>query len=134
MKTGILGVILSVAVLSLAQTLAHAETPKKKISTSVGSRTAACKADCSAGNLHGTYRSYGSADPQLNSPEGQKLYAECVRLCLDPLPGTYAQKVFIEGGGSWFGKTKSDCLGCHADGKAKRYWPGINTLPDNLRR
>ena len=68
-------------------------------------------------------------------PHGcQKLFAECVRLCLDPLPGTYAQKIFVENGGSWFGKTKSDCLGCHAEGKPKRFWPGINTLPEKLRR
>jgi hypothetical protein len=101
---------------------------------SVGARTAACRSDCSSGNLHGTYRAYGEADPQLKSPEARKLFAECVRLCLDPLPGTYAQKIFVENGGSWFGKTKSDCLGCHAEGKAKRFWPGINTLPDNLKR
>ena len=126
-------VSVSVAVLSLAHTLAHGETAKKK-SWSVGARTAACKLDCSAGNLHGTYRAYGSSDPELKSPEGRKLYAECVRLCLDPLPGTYAQKSIIESGGSWFGKTKSDCLGCHAVGKPKRFWPGVNTLPENLKR
>jgi hypothetical protein len=129
----ILLVSVSIAVLSLAHTLAHGQTAKKP-STSVGARTAACKMDCSAGNLHGNYRPYGASDPQLKSPEARKLFAECVRLCLDPLPGTYAQKASIESGGSWFGKTKSDCLGCHAEGKPKRYWPGINTRPDNLRR
>ncbi len=108
--------------------------PRSGPNRSVGARTAACKLDCSAGNLHGTYRAYGAIDPQLKSPESRTLFAECVRLCLDPLPGTYAQKTFIENGGSWFGKTKSDCLGCHADGKPKRFWPGINTLPDNLKR
>jgi pyruvate/2-oxoglutarate dehydrogenase complex dihydrolipoamide acyltransferase (E2) component len=108
--------------------------PRSGPSRSVGARTAACRLDCSAGNLHGTYRAYGALDPQLKSPESRKLFAECVRLCLDPLPGTYAQKTFIENGGSWFGKTKSDCLGCHAEGKPKRWWPGVNTLPDNLRR
>ena len=133
MKMRFLVVSVSVAVLSLAHTLAHGETVKKK-SWSVGARTAACKLDCSAGNLHGTYRAYGSSDPQLKSPEGRKLYAECVRLCLDPLPGTYVQKSIIESGGSWFGKTKSDCLGCHAVGKPKRNWPGVNTLPDDLKR
>ena len=128
-------VVLSVcvAVLSLAQTLAHA-APAKKPSTSVGARTAACKLDCSAGNLHGTYRAYGATDPQLKSPEGRKLYAECVRLCLDPLPTIYVQRPIIEAGGSWFGKTKSDCLGCHAQGKPQRSWAGINTLPENLKR
>ena len=133
MKTRFLVVSVSVAVLSLAHTLAHGQTAKT-VSRSLGARTAACKLDCSAGNLHGTYRAYGSIDPQLKSPEGRKLFAECVRLCLDPLPSIYAQKPFIEGGGSWFGKTKSDCLSCHAVGKPKRNWPGINTLPDNLKR
>ncbi len=123
----------AVAVLALAHTLAQAE-PVKPVSRSIGARTAACKADCSAGHLHGTYRAYGAFDPQLKSPEGKKLYAECVRLCLDPLPSIYVQKPIIEAGGSWFGKTKSDCLGCHAVGKPKRGWAGVNTLPDNLRR
>jgi len=122
-----------VAISAIACTLAQAETAKKK-STSLKARTAACKTDCSAGHLHGTYRAYGSVDPQLKSPEGRKLFAECVRLCLDPLPGTYVQKIFVENGGSWFGETKSDCLGCHAAGKPKRFWPGVNTLPDSLKR
>jgi hypothetical protein len=125
--------IASVASLSLAFTLAHAQ-PAKKVNTSVGARTAACKKDCSAGNLHGTYRAYGAHDPQLKSPESRKLYNECVRLCLDPLPTTYVQRSIIESGGSWFGQTKADCLGCHASGKAKRNWPGINTVPDALKR
>jgi hypothetical protein len=106
----------------------------KRRSTSLRARTAACRKDCSAGSLHGTYRAYGANDPQLKSPEGRKLYAECVRLCLDPLPGFYVQKSIVEGGGSWFGMTKTDCLGCHAAGKPKRFWPGVNTLPDNLKR
>jgi hypothetical protein len=129
----LLVVSLSVAVWCLAHTLAQGETAKTP-SRSIGARTAACKLDCTAGTLHGNYRAYGSSDPGLKSPEGRKLFAECVRLCLDPLPGTYAQKVFIESGGSWFGKTKSDCLGCHAEGNPKRYWPGINTIPEQLRR
>jgi len=133
MKMRFLVVSVFVAVLSLVHTLAHAQAAKK-VSTSVGARTAACKLDCSAGNLHGTYRAYGAFDPQLKSPEGKKLYAECVRLCLDPLPGFYVQKSIIESGGSWFGKTKTDCLGCHAVGKPKRNWPGVNTVPDNLKR
>ena len=130
----------SIAVSFLAHTLAHGDTAKKKPMTvaskpvTVASRTAACKLDCSSGNLHGFYRAYGTSDPNLKSPEAQKLYAECVRLCLDPLPGFYVQKSIIESGGSWFGKRKADCLGCHAAGKPKRYWPGINTLPDNLKR
>ncbi|MBX9829609.1 MAG: hypothetical protein K2Y27_32040 [Xanthobacteraceae bacterium] len=123
----------SVALLSVAFTLAHAQ-PAKKVNTSVGARTAACKKDCSSGNLHGIYRAYGAHDPQLKSPESRKLYNECVRLCLDPLPTTYVQRSIIESGGSWFGQTKADCLGCHASGKPKRNWPGINTVPDALKR
>ena len=123
----------SVAALFLAFTLAHAQ-PAKKVNTSPGARTAACKKDCSSGNLHGTYRAYGANDPQLKSPEARKLYNECVRLCLDPLPSTYVQRSIIESGGSWFGQTKADCLGCHATGKPKRNWPGINTVPDALKR
>ena|SRR5436190_6619123 len=118
---------------------AEVATPKpnksvKMSSRSVGARTAACKLDCSSGHLHGTYRSYGSSDPELKSPEAKKLFAECVRLCLDPLPTIYVQRPIIESGGSWFGKTKADCLGCHAVGKPKRNWAGINTLPENLKR
>ncbi len=133
MKMRFVVVSASIAVLSLGYTLAHGE-PVKKISRSVGARTAACKLDCSSGHLHGTYRSYGASDPELKSPEARKLYAECVRLCLDPLPGIYVQKSIVESGGSWFGKTKADCLGCHAEGKPKRNWPGINTLPQDLKR
>jgi hypothetical protein len=133
MKMRLVALSLSVVALALTQPLAHAQPAKKK-STSVGARTAACKLDCSSGHLHGTYRAYGSSDPKLVSPEGRKLYAECVRLCLDPLPEFYVQKSIIESGGSWFGQTKSDCLTCHAAGKPKRYWPGINTLPENLIR
>jgi len=133
MQMRLLVVTASVAVLFLAHTLALAETAKKK-AMSIGARTATCKADCSAGHLHGIYRAYGSSDPNLISPEGRKLYTECVRLCLDPLPEFYIQKSIIESGGSWFGKNKSECLTCHAVGKPKRFWPGVGTLPDNLKR
>ena len=118
---------------SLTCTLAIAETAKKKRPT-LASRTATCKADCSAGNTHGVYRVYNTADPHLKSPEGRKLYAECVRLCLDPLPTFYVWKPIVESGGSVFGKTKADCMGCHAAGKPKRFWPGVNTLPNDLKR
>jgi hypothetical protein len=118
-----------------ASTNPHLQTVRRRpVNTSVGARTAACRKDCSSGNLHGTYRAYGANDPKLVSPEARKLYAECVRLCLDPLPGFYVQQSIIESGGSWFGQTKADCLGCHAQGRPKRNWPGINTLPDALRR
>jgi len=118
----------------LASTLAVAATAKKKLPT-LASRTATCKADCKTGGLHGTYRAYSSVDPQLKSPEGRKLYAECVRLCLDPLPAFHIWKPIIESGGAVLGgETKADCLGCHAAGKPKRFWPGVNTLPSDLRR
>src|SRR5690348_4748450 len=84
------------AVLSLAHPIADAEPAKTKVNATqvirakpLGVRTAACKSDCSVGNLHGTYRPYGSADPQLKSLEGRKMFNECVKLCLDPLPGIY---------------------------------------------
>jgi hypothetical protein len=133
MKIRLVVLSATIAAFALVGTLAQGE-PVKKVSTSVGARTAACKKDCSAGNLHGGYRAYGASDPQLKSPEGRKLYNECVRLCLDPLPSIYVQKPIVENGGSWFGMKKTDCLGCHASGKPKRNWPGVNTLPDNLKR
>ena len=133
MKMRFLSAIASVALLSVACTLAYAQ-PAKKPNMSVGARTAACKVDCKTGNLHGFYRAYNDADPHLVSPEGKKLFAECVKLCLAPLPGTYVQRSIIESGGSWFGKTKADCLGCHATGKPQRNWAGINTQPDALKR
>ena len=151
MKMRLLIVSVSIAVSFLGYTLAHGQTAgeatkKKPVAAAskpatiaskpvtVATRTAACKLDCSSDSLHGFYRAYGTSDPQLKSPEGQKLYAECVQLCLDPLPGWYFQKSTIESGGSWLGKRKADCLGCHAVGNPKRNWPGINTQPDSLRR
>lgn len=122
-----------IAIGSLTCTWALAETTKKRISTPA-SRSATCKADCMTGNVHGVYRPYNTADPQLKSPEGRKLYQECVQLCLNPLPNIHIWKPIIESGGSVFGKTKADCLTCHSPGKPKRNWAGINTLPENLRR
>jgi hypothetical protein len=133
MKKRLLIVSLSVAALCSPYILAHAETAKKK-SHSVGARTAACRKDCRAGETHGLYRPYNATDPHLVSPEGRKLYKECVQKCLDPLPSFYVQKPILEAGGSWFGMHKSDCLSCHANGKPKRFWPGVITLPENLRR
>ncbi len=86
----------------------------------VAARTAACKKDCSSGALHGTYRAYGANDPQLKSPEGRTLYNECVRLCLDPLPGIFVQKPIIEARrqpGSEM--KKADCLGLPRQGRAE---------------
>ena len=121
-----------VAFLSLGHTLAHAQKAKKP--PSAASRTATCKADCRAGNTHGLYRAYNSVDPQLKSPEGRKLYAECVRLCLAPLPSWYFQKPLVEAGLPWGKMFKSDCLSCHARGETKGRWPGAITLPDQLKQ
>jgi hypothetical protein len=66
----------SIAIWSLTNSVALAQN--------AASRSAACKTDCRAGNTHGLYRPYNSADPNLVSPEGRKLYAECVSLCVAP--------------------------------------------------
>jgi hypothetical protein len=122
-------VVLTIGGWCLASTLALAQkTP------AVGSRTAKCQADCRAGNTHGLYRAYNSADPHLVSPEGRKMYAECVRLCLAPLPSFYIQKPIIESGGSWFGSTKADCMTCHAKGETKGRWTGAIMIPDALKQ
>ena len=92
MKMRFLVVSASVALVSLAYTLAHAQSAKKP-SMSAGSRSAACKLDCRSGNLHGIYRAYNTADPNLTSPEGKKMFAECVQLCLAPLPAYLRAKV-----------------------------------------
>ena len=141
MSVRLLVLFASIAVVSFAHTLADAAPAKRTNATPVtlraqplGVRTAACKKDCTSGNVHGDYRPYGAADPQLKSAEGRKMFNECVKLCLDPLPGIYVQKPIIEAGGSWFGKTKAECLGCHAAGAPKRGWAGVNIVPDALKR
>lgn len=105
------------------------------------SRTAACKADCRPGHTHGLYRPYNVADPNLVSPEGRKMYAECVRICLAPLPTSYFQKPIIKAGLPWFGKYASDCFDCHAkkdphqtNSKSTGRSAGVIMLPDFLRR
>jgi hypothetical protein len=123
----------ALAILLLSQTLADAQSARKS-SQSVASRTATCKADCRAGNTHGLYRAYNTTDPNLVSPEARQMYAECVRLCLAPLPSFYLQKPIIEAGLWWFGMTKADCLNCHAKGETKGRATGVIMLPDNLRR
>jgi len=132
MKMRLLMASTLVAVLFFAHAPAHAQKAKK--SQSLASRTSACRADCRAGSTHGLYRPYNAVDPKLKSPEGRKLYAECVRLCLAPLPTVFIQKPIIEAGLPWFGMYKSDCLNCHAKGKPKWFWPGVITTPDDLRR
>jgi len=87
-------------------------------------RIAYCKADCTPNNykastgvgVHGIYRSYAEYDPQLKSAEGQASFKECVKKCSDPLPDVYVQRAVFGLGLSWFGKTKRDCLECHARG------------------
>lgn len=129
---------LLVAVWCLNGPLALGETARTPV---YGSRTAKCQADCRPGTwdkagvgMHGHYRSYGAADPKLVSPEGRKSYAECVRICLAPLPSSYFQRGIIESGASWFGSTKKDCLTCHARGETKGRWPGAIMRTDALRR
>jgi hypothetical protein len=114
-------------------TLALAETAKKKKQYTPASRMAVCKADCGANGLHGRYRPYHLADPNLRTPEGKKLYAECVQLCIDPLPEFHVWKAIIESGGSVVGMTKEDCMRCHSPGKPKRFWAGVITPPVELK-
>jgi hypothetical protein len=92
---------------------------------SAAARAALCKADCLPNNykecptwgctgMHGLYRSYNQNDPQLKSIEGQKQFAQCVKACVDPLPAIYVQRPLLASGGKWFGKSREDCLQCHA--------------------
>ena len=127
----IAGILIAAGYLTCA--LALAETAKKKPPT-LASRTAICKEDCGASGRHGTYRPYHLADPTLKTPEGRKLYAECVRLCLDPLPTFHIWKPIIESGGSVVGMSKADCMRCHAEGKPKKFWAGAITLPVELKK
>jgi hypothetical protein len=92
---------------------------------SLAARTALCRADCRPGNynrktgigIHGVYRSYATFDPTLMSVEGKRQFADCVRVCLAPLPAVYIQRaVFATGVNSWFGKSKESCLDCHVKG------------------
>jgi len=104
--------------LVLAASLAHGETAKMP-SRSVGPRTAACSWIAAPATSMELTESTAHPTQSSNPLKGGSCFAECVQLCLDPLPSIYAQKPFIEGGGSWFGKTKSDCLSCHAVGSPK---------------
>jgi hypothetical protein len=117
---------------SMAFTMALAKDVKQRLdkdgrpisSRSVGYRTALCKADCSPKKydqktgvgIHGIYRGYQQYDPQLTSIQGKKEYAECVSICLAPLPSVYVQRPLLAMGGSWFGKSKESCLDCHVKG------------------
>lgn len=92
---------------------------------SLASRTALCRADCSPKKydsktgvgIHGIYRRFNEFDPNLQSIEGKKSYAQCVDLCLAPLPAIYVQRaVFAMGAQSWFGAPKASCLNCHVKG------------------
>jgi hypothetical protein len=132
MKMRLLIASMAIAVLSLTCASSSADAAKK--SQRPASRTAICKTDCRSGSTHGLYRAYNEVDPNLVSPEGRKLYAECVRLCLAPLPSWYFQKPLIEAGLPWGKMFKKDCLNCHARGETKNRWPGAITLPDKLRR
>lgn len=94
-----------------AHTAALADT--KKVDRSVAARTAACKKTCSPQEHHGLYRSYHTTDPGLMSVAGRKDYAQCVRVCLAPLPSFYVQQFVFSMGLKWFGQTPETCLGCH---------------------
>ena len=58
------------------------------------------------------------------------MYAECVRLCLAPLPTVYFQKSALEVHNWWFGNTKSDCLTCHARGETRNRATGVIMQPE----
>src|ERR1700680_1805847 len=79
-----------------------AKGPKSTASRSLASRTALCKADCAPEGSHGMLKPYGhyrrpEADPTTVSTEsGRKIYAECVRRCLVPLPWFYFQRLSLE--------------------------------------
>ena len=111
---------------------AGAETAKRI--PSLATRTATCKNYCKTGQVHGVYRSYKTADPTLMSPEGRKSYAECVKLCLAPLPTYNIWSPILNSGGTVYGKTKADCMGCHGAGEVKGRTAGTTMQPDALRR
>ena len=111
MKKLLLTGLALIVVWSLAYTPALAETAKEN--RSAASRSAACRTDCLPGSPHGLYKPY-AADPTLMSTAvGRKMYSECVRKCLAPLPPLYFQKILIDNGLPWFGMTSSSCLNCH---------------------
>ena len=112
-----------IVVWSLAYT--PALTEEATGTKSAVSRSAACKADCSPDGLHGFYRTRAMDHPTSMSTDWGKIYSECVRTCLAPLPPFYVQRSILESGGSWFGKSASSCLDCHANGPNLR-------LPQNV--
>jgi hypothetical protein len=120
MKKLLLIGVVSIVAGSLACTPALTQVMSKK---SVASRTKLCKADCLPNNyhesgvgMHGLYRAYSTFDPNLQSPEGKKQYAECVKKCLDPIQRITIQRAVWAMGLTWFGKTRKDCLECHVSG------------------
>ena len=125
-KPWLFGVALIAAwslVCSLADTPALAQGKSK----SLASRTTLCKADCRADAPHGIYKPYQTEDPTLMSVAARKLYADCVRICLAPLPPFYVQRPLLEAGGVWFGMTAATCLNCHVDG------PNLRVPPEQLK-
>lgn len=114
-----------IVVSTAAYTPALTETTKREKSTeawSLPARTALCKADCSPTGAHGMNRAYGPYKfPEVEATDfrskaGQKMYAECIRTCLGPLPFFYFQRAFLEIQGHVFGKTATSCLDCHEKG------------------
>lgn len=125
-KLRLMGVAL-IVVGSAIYTPALTETTKKKkksneASWSLPARTALCKADCAPTGAHGMNRAYGPYKfPEVEATEfrskaGQKMYADCIKACLGPLPVFYLQRAFLEVQGHVFGKTATSCLDCHSKG------------------
>ncbi len=91
---------------------------------SLAERTANNRADCKPNALkpdgvgiHGHYRGYGQWDPELKSIEGRKQFEACVKRGLEPAPWfAFLQRATFANGGTFFGKTKEDCLKCHEVG------------------
>ena len=113
------GVALSV-VWSVAYTPAIAQTME-------GTRSAACRADCSTDGLHGFYRTRAMDNPTPATTTWAEINSVCVRTCLAPLPPVYIQRSILESGGDWFGKSASSCMDCHVQGPNLR-------VPDTINR
>ena len=133
---------LACAALVVLGMMAHAPAGavEAKVSRGTAARVALCKADCLPNNykecptwgckgMHGLYRSYNQFDPKLQSIEGKKEFAECVKHCSDPLPEVYVEKPIFAMGFNWFGKSADTCLDCHANKDVVRKKPARRRAP-----
>ena len=117
-----------------------AKPTKRAASTSIPSwspaaRNKACKADCLPQNTHGMYKAYHRDDPTLMSDAAKKVYADCVKICLAPLPmWHFVQRPLLEAGGVWFGQNAADCLTCHVNGPGLKVPPGQRPLQASAPR